>query len=226
MKPWDLIATASLPDGSWLELRHHDDEWVIRADGYDLMSSRVHGSEDAMMSLACPNPPPDARVLVGGLGLGYTLRATLELLPPGGRVTVAELVPEIIEWNREHVGDLAGHPIDDPRTEVFLGDVANAIRQADGVYDAILLDVDNGPDAMVQPANRWLYSPMGLSAIKSALKPGAALAVWSVGKDRAFEERLAAAGFDAYAHRVVTHRRKQVVFVGTKRDRPVTPASA
>ncbi|MEO9254229.1 MAG: hypothetical protein ABI305_01715 [Tepidiformaceae bacterium] len=219
MKPWEKLATTTTPDGSWLELRHHDGEYVIAADGYDLMTSRMHGSEDAMMSLACPEPSPEACVLIGGLGMGYTLRATLDLLPPTGSVVVSELVPDVIEWNRGPLGPLAGSPLDDPRTTIALGDVGKAIRDSAYRFDAILLDVDNGPDALTQRTNGWLYSPAGLEAARHALKPKGALAVWSVGNDAGFERRLTAAGFEPSTHRVSTHgtsRKRQFVFVGRR----------
>jgi spermidine synthase len=215
VKPWEKLATAATPDGGFLELRHHDGEYVIRADGYDLMTSRMHGSEDAMMSLARPQPPADACVLVGGLGMGYTLRAVLDLMPAQGSVVVGELIPEVLEWNRGPLGPLAGHPLDDPRTTVVLGDVAALIRASSDRFDAILLDVDNGPTAFTQRANAWLYSPAGLSAIHRALRKGGSLAVWSVDADPTFEPRLRAAGFAPSMHRVVAHgKKRQVVFVG------------
>ena len=128
MKPTETLATATTPDGSRFELQRHDGNYVIQADGHALMTSHSHGSEDAMMSLACPRPPTDACILIGGLGMGYTLAATLDLLPPGGSVVVSELVPEVVEWNRGPLGPLAGHPLDDPRTDLVVGDVADIIR--------------------------------------------------------------------------------------------------
>ncbi len=221
MKPWETLASAITPDGSRLELRRHDGDYVIRAEGYDLMLSRAHGSEDAMMALACPAPQDGACVLIGGLGMGYTLAATLALLPERATAVVAELVPEVVEWNRGPLGPLAGHPLDDPRTEVALGDVAEVIRKSPGRFDAILLDVDNGPDALTQRGNGWLYTPAGLDACRRALRPGGALAVWSVGHDRTFERRLRAAGFEASTHPIAAHGsrgRKHVVFLGRHRN--------
>lgn len=221
MKPWDRLETVTTPDGTWLELRHHDGEYVIRADGYDLMTSRMHGSEDAMMALACPGPNADACILVGGLGMGYTLRAALDLLPPTGSVTVSELNPAVVAWNRGPLGPLAGRPLDDPRVRLDLGDVANVIRHAERRFDAILLDVDNGPDALTQRTNGWLYGRAGLAAAHRALRRPGALAVWSVGGERSFGERLRAAGFEPETH-IVRARSggkgpRQVVFVGRVR---------
>src|SRR5512140_241126 len=144
MKPWEQLDTVATPDGTLLELRRHDEEYVIRADGFDLMTSRMHGSEGAMMALACPGPKADACILVGGLGMGYTLRATLQLLPPTASVVVSELSPAVVCWSRGVLGPRADHPLDDPRVSLDLGDVANVMRRNPGRFDAILLDVDNG----------------------------------------------------------------------------------
>ncbi len=202
MKPWETLATAITTDGSRFELQRHDRSYVIRADGYDLMTSYSHGSEDAMMSLACPRPPADACILVGGLGMGYTLAATLDLMPPGGTVVVSELVAEVVEWNRGPLGPLAGHPLDDPRTDLVVGDVADVIRDSESRFDAVLLDVDNSVDSFTLPRNSWLYTPEGLAAAHRALRPRGALAIWSVGTERTFERRLRRAGFTASTHPV------------------------
>lgn len=217
MKPWETLARTVTPDGSALELWRHDEDYVIRAAGYDLMTSRQHGSEDAMMALACPEPGADACVLVGGLGMGFTLAATLALLPATAKVVVSELVPAIVEWNRGPLAHLAGSALDDPRTEIAIGDVADVIRRSEARFDAILLDVDNGPDAPTQRGNAWLYGPAGLAAIKRALRPGGALAVWSVRGGANFERPLRVAGFAAATHAVAAHGRRgprHVVFVG------------
>jgi spermidine synthase len=200
MKPLEVLATAVLPDGTQFELQSHDGNFVIRGDGYDLMTSYAHSSEDAMMSLACPNPPGDACVLVGGLGMGYTAAATLTLMPRRGRVVVAEIIPEVVEWNRGPLGPLAGHPLDDPRTELVLGDVADVIKASEARFDAILLDVDNSVDSFSLPRNAWLYTTAGLEAARRALRPGGALAIWSVGTDARFERMLRKHGFTASTH--------------------------
>lgn len=200
MKPLEVLATAISPDGTHFELQRHDGNYVIRGDGYDLMTSYAHSSEDAMMSLACPKPPSDACVLVGGLGMGYTAAATLALMPPKGTVVVAEIMPEVIEWNRGPLGPLAGNPLDDRRTELFEGDVADAIRGSESRFDAILLDVDNSVDSFSLPHNAWLYTPEGLNAAHRALRPGGALAIWSVGTDATFERMLRKHGFTASTH--------------------------
>ena len=202
MKPREELATATTPDGSHFVLQRHDGNYVIRADGYDLMTSRSHGSEEAMMSLACPRPPGNACILIGGLGMGYTLAATLDHLPPGGSVVVCELIPEVVEWNRGPLGPLAGHPLDDPRTQLIVGDVADVIRDSKSLFDAILLDVDNSFDSFTLAANSWLYTPEGLAAAHCSLRPRGALAIWSVGTERTFEGKLRAAGFNPSTHPV------------------------
>ena len=202
MKPWETLATATTPDGTRLELQRHDGNYVIQADGYDMMTSYSHSSEDAMMALACPKPPADACILVGGLGMGYTLAATLDLLPPGGSVVVSELVPEVVEWNRGPLGPLAEHPLEDPRTDLAVGDVADLIRDSQSRFDAVLLDVDNSVDSFTLARNSWLYTPEGLAAAHRSLRPHGALAIWSVGTEVGFERRLRAAGFTASTHPV------------------------
>ena len=208
MKPWETLATATTPDGIRFELQRHDGNYVIRADGYDLMTSYSHGSEDAMMSLACPRPPADACILIGGLGMGYTLAATLNLMPPGSTVVVSELVPEVVEWNHGPLGPLAGHPLNDPRTDLIVGDVADVIRDSKSRFDAVLLDVDNSVDSFTLPHNSWLYTPDGLAAAHRALRPCGALAIWSVGTERTFERRLRRAGFTASTYPVRGHDKR------------------
>ena len=220
MKPWEHLASATTPDGYDLELWRHDREYAIRADGYDLMVSRAHQSEDRMMALACPHPPAGARVLVGGLGMGYTLRAVLDALPADGGAVVSELIPEVIEWNRGVLGPLAGNPLDDFRTEVEARDVVEVIRGNQGRFDAILLDVDNGPKAPTQKKNVRLYTREGLEDIHRALRNNGALAIWSVDEQRGFEGQLRRAGFEARTHRIRAHGRRggsHYVLVGTKR---------
>jgi len=220
MKPWETVAVAVAPDGSRFELQRHDGYYFISADGYELMTSAAHSSEDAMMSLACPSPPADACVLIGGLGMGYTLAATLALMPPKGTVVVSEIMPEVVDWNRGPLGPLAGHPLDDPRTRVVVGDVADVIRESEGRFDAILLDVDNGADSFSLPRNARIYSAEGLNALHKALRPGGALAIWAVGTSRAFEHNLRSVGFVASTHPIRGRNRKgghYSVMVGRRR---------
>jgi spermidine synthase len=163
----------------------------------------MHGSEQALASLALRRlRVPDACVLVGGLGMGFTLRATLDLLPEDATVVVAELVPAVVEWNRGALGTLAGHPLRDARVRVEFGDVADTLQSSPGGFDAVLLDVDNGPDAFTATTNARLYNDQGLAAARDALKRGGVLAVWSAWEDRRFEQRLRYAGFIVDIERV------------------------
>ncbi|HEX8697402.1 MAG TPA: hypothetical protein VF815_01065 [Myxococcaceae bacterium] len=203
MKPWEVLARAPAPDGGEFVLHHRDGEFVIRVHGQELMSSRVHGSEEEMARLGCEGlrSTPGARVLVGGLGLGYTLRATLDALGPQAQAVVAELAPAIVEWNRGPLAPLAGRPLEDPRVQVEVADVRKVMRNA-GPWHAILLDVDNGPAALTRASNASLYDSAGLSAAHAALVPGGRLVVWSAGPDARFTSRLAKAGFTAETHAV------------------------
>ncbi|MDP2053361.1 MAG: MnmC family methyltransferase [Acidobacteriota bacterium] len=212
MKPWELLAEARTPDGTLLTLTRRDTELVIMAAGKILMSSRMHGSEEAMAEMAfkrlgLPGGGPrrsldGACVLVGGLGLGYTLRATLDLLPADATVVVAELIPAIVDWHRGPLAALADRPTDDPRVQIDVKDVIATLRSSPGRFDAILLDIDNGPEAFTESSNAGLYNDRGIAAIRAALKPGGVLAVWSAWEDRRFEQRLKYAGFKVTVERV------------------------
>ena len=174
-----------------------DNEFSIKADNLELMNSQVHGSEDALAKLACEKIAhrPEARVLIGGLGLGYTVRAALDELKADAQVIVAEIVPDVLQWNREFLGHLAGHPLDDGRVTVQVTDVARMIKTGKGAYNAIVLDVDNGPQAIMSEGNHWIYSYDGLEASFAALRPKGVLSVWSTGPDSAFTKRLLKTGF-------------------------------
>ena len=196
MKRQTLIDQTTTLDGKEILLYERDGVYTIRVDGLELMSSRAHGSEEAMARLALDEvDAARPRVLVGGLGMGFTLRAVLDELQPAGRVTVAELLPAVVRWNRDHIGHLADEPLDDPRVTLIGDDVARIIATASRSFDAILLDVDNGPAALTDRRNRWLYSPRGLTAARRSLAAGGILAVWSASPDRRFERTLARAGF-------------------------------
>jgi len=170
---------------------------MIVLDRNELMNSRMSGSEEALATMACERlDSPAPRLLIGGYGMGFTLRAALGVLPADARVTVAELVPEIIAWARGPMAALTAGGLDDPRVHLAMGDVARAIEIARSDYDAILLDVDNGPDGLTRAGNDGLYSARGLASAKLALKPGGILAVWSAAPDTAFARRLRNAGFD------------------------------
>ena len=172
------------------------------------MNSRVHGSEKALADLACESLSHIAnpRLLIGGLGMGFTLAAALKKIGPAAEVVVAELVPEVVTWNRTLIGAPAGDPLADQRSRVFVGDVADLIRQEPAGFDAILMDVDNGPEALIRRENNWLYSSRGLKATRAALRPRGVLAVWSASPDRPFSKRLRQAGFDVREHIVRPHR--------------------
>ena len=215
MKPTILLGTALIPDTKTeLKLFTHDGEFSIKIAGRgELMNTKTHGSEKALAELACERMGggENPRILVGGLGMGFTLAATLAATGPTAEVVVAELVPEVVTWNRELMGAASGHPLDDPRTSVFIGDVADVIRNDEGTldegtFDAILLDVDNGPEAMIRRENTWLYSIPGLEAARRALRPKGVLAVWSAGPDQLFRARLKHAGFKVEEKIVRPHR--------------------
>jgi len=192
MIPWELLDTAPMRDTSELRLYRRGDEYSIRLDGQELMGSRMHAAEEKLAVLASERIRGHKKpcILIGGLGMGYTLAAALALLPRNGRAVVAELVPQVVEWNRGPLRHLAGRPLDDPRVSVRTADVAQIIRKGAGSYDAILLDVDNGPYGLKQGVNDGLYSHAGLQAARAALRPSGVLAVWSAGPDRDYCRRL------------------------------------
>ncbi len=199
MIPRKLLDNAQTPDKEGkLQLYQRGDDFFISFDGKELMNSRMHGSEDVLAELACMPiaRSPKARVLVGGLGLGYTLAAALAILRKDATVIVAELVPAVVQWNRSFLGHLAGHPLQDSRVDVQEHDVCILLKNEQGGFDAIMLDVDNSPDSMTQKSNDWLYSDIGLSVIYMALRPQGILTVWSAAPDSAFSTRLRKAGFE------------------------------
>jgi len=208
--PWEKIARAEAPDGTVIELRRRGHEYVIYAGGTDLMSSEDVSSSRALAELGCAHleRARKPRVLVGGLGMGYTLRAALDQTGPGAVVEVAELIPAVVEWNRGPLADLADRPLEDPRAVLHVEDVRQRIRAARGEYDAILLDVDNGPHAHAHATNEQLYSRRGLTGAFAALRPGGVLGVWSISDDRQFTARLERQGFAVQLHRVKGPRQR------------------
>jgi spermidine synthase len=197
MKAWELLGATSAPDGTDIRLTRRAGEYVILANGRPLMSSRLHGSEEALATLGCTQAREltRPRVLVGGLGMGFTLRAVLDVLPSDAVVVVAELLPAVIEWNRGPLAALADYPLRDPRVRVEVGDVGFTLRANCGRFDAILLDVDNGPAAFTVDVNAGLYDNSGVAAAYAALCPGGTLAIWSAWEDTKFEQRLRYHGF-------------------------------
>lgn len=194
-----------MPGGSdELKLFRRGEDYAIRLQGLDLMTSRVHGSEETLATMVCERvgERTNVKVLVGGLGMGFTLAAALQQLGPDAVVEVAELVPAVVEWNQGPLAHLAGCPLDDPRTRLRQADLAAIIKSSNSAFDGIMNDVDNGPDGLLRPGNRWLYSARGLAATYRALRPGGVLTVWSVGPDEHFTKRLTNAGFEARARRV------------------------
>ena len=191
------LASAQIPGGEELRLYAHDRDFMILLKRDELMSTRMRGSEEALavQTIARLEARKAPRLLIGGYGMGFTLRAALAALDGQAHVTVAELVPEIVEWARGPMAELTAGCLDDPRVSLVVGDVADAIGAVTASWDAILLDVDNGPDGLVRTANNRIYSPAGLAAARRALRPGGVLAVWSAASDAGFTRRLRSAGF-------------------------------
>ena len=224
MKPIERLAEATAPDGTVLTLSRRDDVYSIRAAGVELMSTRRSHSEEQLARLACEplRETPGARALVGGLGFGFTLRAALELLPPDARVLVAEIVPEIVAWNRNPEYSLAHVSLADPRVEVRVADVADVLRGCPATFDAVMLDVDNGPEALTTAGNAALYDRAGVRRAAAALRPGGRLAYWSAYEEPHFAAALRAAGLSVREARVRAHPgagATHTVFVGRAPER-------
>ncbi|MET4895842.1 spermidine synthase [Sphingomonadaceae bacterium jetA1] len=204
MTPRELLGVAEVPGGEPLRLFRRGGDFMIVLDRNELMSTRMSGSEVALGTMTCDRLAGRAapRLLIGGYGMGFTLRAVLGRLGKDARITVAELVPGIIEWARGPMATLTAGCLDDPRVTLAMGDVGNAIYAGRGQYDAILLDVDNGPDGLTRPANDGLYSGRGLDEARAALRPGGVLAIWSAAPDPAFARRLGRVGFEVDEVRV------------------------
>ncbi len=232
MLPWRLLDRAKIP-GSRAELTLHQrgEEFSIRTDGLELMNSRAHGSEALLAQLSC-TPIAErkrARVLIGGLGMGYTLRAALSLLRADAEVVVAELVPAVVSWNRTQLAQLASNPLADRRVSVKETDVVELVRAGAGRFDAIVLDVDNGPTHMNRPENQWLYARAGLASAHAALRAQGVLSVWSVSPDPGFTERLRAADFSVEVVNARGHTRtkgaRHTLWIATRSERKAAPAA-
>lgn len=220
MIPWEILGRERAPDGAELVLYQRGAEFVIRVGGQELMSSRASNSEEEMARLAIARlgDVRAPRILIGGLGMGFTVRAALNMLPPLAEVVVAEIVPAVIAWNRGPLAHLAGRPLDDSRTRVEPVDVARVMRETSRRFDAILLDVDNGPRGLTRKANQLLYAPSGLENSRRALQPGGLLAIWSAAPDLAFEHRLGQAGYQTTTVTLTSRGRaggaKHTVYLG------------
>ena len=198
MIPWTLLDTAQIPGGGELRLMRRGTEFSIKLGQNELMNSRLSGSEEALATLACRRIQSRVkpRMLIGGLGMGFTLRAALAVLGPKAEIVVAELVPSVVAWARGAMAEMFGESLTDRRVTIREEDVSQIIRSARAAYDTILLDVDNGPEGLTRESNDALYDLKGLTAARAALRPGGVLAVWSSGPNPRFTQRLRKAGFD------------------------------
>ena len=219
MKKWTTLERALTPDGKTITLEEHDGSYAIRVDNVPLMSTRQHASEEKLAELACGHVrrASGARILIGGLGFGFTLKAALASLAPDATVVVAELLDPVIAWNRNPALPLAAEALCDPRVTVRQEDAGDVIREARASFDSIILDVDNGPAALSADCNARLYDAAGLRHTRAALRPGGCLAVWSVAPDPPFQKRMAQAGFRVETLRTRAHGasgRRHTLFVG------------
>jgi spermidine synthase len=190
MIDWPTVERTRVADGTEFVLGRHGDDWVIRVGPQVLMSNRMHSSEESLAEIALARVASPRAVLVGGLGLGYTARAVLDRVSPEAEVTIQELVPELVDWNRRYLGALAGHPLDDPRCRVVVGDVFDTLKRSTAMFDVILLDVDNGPQRLTQAKNQRLYGEGGIRACLDALRPEGVLAVWSSAPNARYQRGL------------------------------------
>ena len=212
MRHWTLLNEAPIPgtQKSLSLFKSKDDFHIKLNNGLELMNTRRHGSEDALATLPCAKMknPDNAHVLVGGLGMGFTLAAALKAVGPNARVTVAELIPEVVEWNRGPLGEYSDFPINDPRTQVKPVDVCELIKDNTATYDVIALDVDNGPEGLTQSSNTWLYTEEGIHAARKALRANGVLSYWSIDDDKPFRQRLRACGLQVEEKHVFAHGNK------------------
>lgn len=234
MIDWPVVERTQLADGTEFVLGKYKDDWVIRVGIKILMSNQMHDSEETLAEIGLAwsrsfgSVDGPKRVLVGGLGLGYTARAVLDKTTSATEVTVLELVPELVDWNREHLGALAGFPLKDPRCKVIVADVFDTLKTAPNAYDLILLDVDNGPQELTQPQNQRIYSDWGVKVCLAALRPGGVIAVWSQGPNARFQRRLQKYADDV--EMIIVDARagmqlKHVIFVGRSRAVETTEAT-
>lgn len=228
MKPTIKLATARTPDGGEMQLYQHDRDFLIKINGQELMTSRQHESEQELARLGCAHLSGRKApcVLIGGLGMGYTLRQALDILGADASVVVSELLTDVVNWNREYLGGLNGQALDDKRTEVITGDIFQLLSQSTDRFDAILLDVDNGPKAMTDAGNQRLYSPAGIQACRRALRKQGCLAVWSSVPSKVFEQLLMSCGFQVRRYRLKTYpgsKSKQIFIWVAAEDETILP---
>jgi len=232
VKPTIQIASAKTPDGEVLALYQHDADFSIRVGNQELMTSRAHESELELARLGCVRiaARPNPNVLIGGLGMGYTLRQTLDLLQPEATVVVSELIAGVVMWNREFLGELNAHPLRDRRVTIKLGDVMDIIQKAEHAFDAIMLDVDNGPEALTSAGNDRLYSREGLQACLRAVHAKGCLSIWSGSIDNAFEKRLRQENLAYRRFHVAAYKgakaRSRCIWVISRDVRSLPPESA
>ena len=219
MKKWNSIDTALMPDGKTISLNEHEGSYSVRVDDAVLMSTRRHASEEKIAELACAHATNicGARVLIGGLGFGFTLKAALSALAADATVVMVEILAAVIAWNRNPLFDLAAHAMADPRVIVLQKDVGDVIRETRGGFDSIILDVDNGPAALSTNGNHRLYDSKGLQLVRAALRPGGCVAFWSAAPAPAFEKLMARVGFAVDVGRCRPHANSggwHVILVG------------
>ena len=228
MIPWSLVDTAQVPGGGELRLKQRGAEFSIMLGQNELMNSRLSGSEEALATIACERirDRKAPRILIGGLGMGFTLRAALAALGPAARIVVAELVPAVVAWARGPMAEVFGDSLADPRVSIREADVGQLIRSEAAVFDAILLDVDNGPEGLTRDANDVLYDLQGLTAARMALRPGGVLAVWAAKPDLKFTQRLRQAGFVVDEIKVRANKAragaKHTIWIATRGSRDMT----
>jgi spermidine synthase len=222
MMRWTLVDHAEVPGGGELRLKERNGEFSITLSATPLMNSRGTGSEEALATLACDRirDRKRPRILIGGLGMGFTLRAASAVLGHDARITVAELVPAVVAWARGPLAGLFKGCLNDPRVDVHQGDVGKLIRSGGSTYDAILLDVDNGPEGLTSKLNDRLYDELGLKASRSALKPGGVLAIWSSTPSKRFTERLRACGFHCSQIKIRAGGARSVIWIAAPVDAP------
>jgi len=211
MKPTIKLATTKTPDGGEMTLYQHDRDYSIQINGHELMNSRQHQSEKELARLGCAHLANHAapRILIGGLGMGYTLRQTLDILGLNARIVVSELLPAVINWNREFLGELNGHPLDDKRSDLITGDIYQILSKSKSSFDAILLDIDNGPSAIVDSGNQRIYSPAGIQLCRRALRNKGCLAIWSGNTSNSFEQVLMSCGFHVRRYKLQPYQKSK-----------------